>query len=245
MGEGDLLMLSSSEWLYAARGDDEATYSCRSEDGGRSWHGLQRLTRDRNGGDTLLAVRAQKLCLGGSRKFNTKSLYTIYRGVQITSLGARIASAGGDRLPRGEHPPDLTLLSGGAVLLWFGVRSAPDGRAGVQGRLSFDRGRSWGVRRLTLTDVLPGPDSTYPSTAQLEDGTLCTVYYTARIATGGKGMFHTVLFFNCHLCVETRGIIYGICTKRAWNDFTACVARRGPRRSRRTYMSGKMSRALR
>ena len=53
MNESDVLMLSESEWLWAGRGDDEATYSCRSEDGGRTWRGLQRLTRDRNGGKTL------------------------------------------------------------------------------------------------------------------------------------------------------------------------------------------------
>lgn len=74
---------------------------------------------------------------------------------------------------------DLTLLSSGAVLLWFGVRSAPNGKAAVQGLLSFDQGRSWSARRLTLADGLPGPDSTYPSTARLGDGMLCTVYYSA------------------------------------------------------------------
>lgn len=89
----------------------------------------------------------------------------------------------------GACAQDLTLLSNGAVLLWFSVRSAPNGKAAVQGLLSFDQGRSWSTRRLTLTDDLPRPYSTYPSTARLGDGMLCTVYYQAGTEEKSQDMY--------------------------------------------------------
>ena len=129
MNEGDVLMLSDTEWLFAARGLDEATYTCKSYDGGKSWQGLQQVTDDRQRGEA-----------------------------------------------RGEHPPDLTLLGDGSILMLFGRRYPP---CGVQGVLSFDRGESWSETRVSLTDDLPGDDTGYPSTARLDDGTLVTVYYSA------------------------------------------------------------------
>jgi hypothetical protein len=77
---------------------------------------------------------------------------------------------------RGEHPPDLTELGDGTILMLFGRRSPP---CGVQGVLSFDRGATWSDTRVSLTDDLPGPDTGYPSTTRLDDGTLVTVYYSA------------------------------------------------------------------
>ena len=86
---------------------------------------------------------------------------------------------------------DHTLLSSGAVLLWFGVRSAPNGKAAVQGLLSFDQGRSWSARRLTLADGLPGPDSTYPSTARLGDRWDARKRFDGDSINNDKGLHHT------------------------------------------------------
>ena len=78
----------------------------------------------------------------------------------------------------GEHPPDLTLLSNGWVLLTFGHRLVP---FGVQGLISRDRGHTWDPRRLLYEDTCYGTDSGYPSTVRLPGGLLVTVFYSAGI----------------------------------------------------------------
>jgi hypothetical protein len=75
-----------------------------------------------------------------------------------------------------EHPPDLTLLGDGSVLLNYGRHHSP---FGVEGRVSLDGGRTWASPVLQLATNLPGFDIGYPSTARLDDGRLVTVYYAA------------------------------------------------------------------
>ena len=75
-----------------------------------------------------------------------------------------------------EHPPDLTLLGDGSVLLNYGRRHSP---FGVEGRVSLDGGRTWAAPVLQLATSLAGFDIGYPSTARLDDGRLVTVYYAA------------------------------------------------------------------
>jgi hypothetical protein len=125
LNEADMAVLPDGAWLFAARSEqqgEQAIYACRSEDRGRFWTLLGRVTE------------------------------------------------------AAEHPPDLTLLGNGWVLLTFGHRHAP---YGVQGMISKDGGRTWEARRLVYDDALPGGDIGYPSTARLADGRLVTAYYTA------------------------------------------------------------------
>ena len=78
-----------------------------------------------------------------------------------------------------EHPPDLTRLGGGQILLTFGRRHAP---FGVEGIISQDGGRTWSDRRISLATDLPGTDIGYPSTLRFDDGRLITTYYAAGTA---------------------------------------------------------------
>jgi hypothetical protein len=73
----------------------------------------------------------------------------------------------------GSSPPDMRLLTDGRVLLSRGYRRKP---FGVRCYLSEDEGRTW-PREVVLRDDGPGTDVGYPSTAQLDDGQLLTVYY--------------------------------------------------------------------
>jgi len=125
LNEADLLMLSNEEWLFAGRSEareEQAVYTCRSTDRGRTWSDLTRVTEAR------------------------------------------------------EHPPDLTALGSGGVLLTYGRRHPP---FGVEGRYSPDGARSWSPHRLVLATDLPGTDIGYPSTTRLESGNLVTVFYRA------------------------------------------------------------------
>jgi hypothetical protein len=55
----------------------------------------------------------------------------------------------------------------------YGMRIAP---FGIRGRISADHGQSWS-EEFILTDDGPTWDLGYPSTAELPDGRLVTVWY--------------------------------------------------------------------
>jgi len=75
----------------------------------------------------------------------------------------------------GSSPPDLKLLSDGRLLLTRGYRREP---FGVRAYLSEDEGDNWDVEnQIILRDDGPDRDVGYPSTIELEDGSLLTVYY--------------------------------------------------------------------
>ena len=135
LNESDVAILPDGRWLFVARSEDraeQALYSCVSEDGGRAWRLIGRVTDAK------------------------------------------------------EHPPDITLLSNGWLLLLFGRRHPP---FGVEGLISRDGGMTWDDRRLVFDDTLPGGDIGYPSTARLDDGRLVTAYYTAGTAERQWEMF--------------------------------------------------------
>ncbi len=73
-----------------------------------------------------------------------------------------------------KHPPHLLRLADGRILLTYGNRR--DGS--IEARLSGNDGQTWGITH-TLYTTGPG-DMGYPSTAQLPDGKLVTVFYAQR-----------------------------------------------------------------
>ncbi|MBC7236777.1 MAG: exo-alpha-sialidase [Chloroflexi bacterium] len=78
----------------------------------------------------------------------------------------------------GEHPADLTLLASGRLLLTFGRRIRPLGCGAL---LSDDGGQTWHRDREVLLagDGIENTDLGYPSTVQLDDGTIVTALYYA------------------------------------------------------------------
>jgi sialidase-1 len=81
-------------------------------------------------------------------------------------------------------PSHLLRLSDGRILMSYGYRRAP---LGNQARISADEGATWSEPLMISTDGASG-DLGYPSTAELGDGTLLTVWYEAM-----KGNPHAVL----------------------------------------------------
>lgn len=74
-----------------------------------------------------------------------------------------------------EHPGDLIRLQNGDLLLTFGERNAPRGAAAI---LSHDNGKTWDPKtRMVLADDAPLYDCGYPSSVQLPDGRIVTMYY--------------------------------------------------------------------
>jgi Neuraminidase (sialidase) len=74
-----------------------------------------------------------------------------------------------------EHPGDLIRLRDGDLLLTFGERNAPRGAVAI---LSHDGGKTWDEKsRMVLAEDAPLYDCGYPSSVQLPDGRIVTVYY--------------------------------------------------------------------
>lgn len=74
-----------------------------------------------------------------------------------------------------EHPPDLIRLRSGDVLLTYGERNAPMGARAV---VSRDGGKTWETDGTTiLSDAAPNTDCGYPSSVEIEDGRIVTLYY--------------------------------------------------------------------
>ncbi len=81
-------------------------------------------------------------------------------------------------------PSHLLRLRNGWLLMTYGHRRAPFGN---QARISTDNGKSWGGAMILSGDGAGG-DLGYPSTVELADGTLLTVWYESM-----KGAPHAVL----------------------------------------------------
>lgn len=70
-------------------------------------------------------------------------------------------------------PSHLLRLKSGNLLMTYGHRRPP---LGNQARLSRDEGRTWSEPMVISSDGITG-DLGYPSTAQLEDGSLISIWY--------------------------------------------------------------------
>lgn len=70
-------------------------------------------------------------------------------------------------------PPHLLLHSSGTIVLTTGRRIAPFGE---RARLSYDGGKTWG-EEIVISEEAPDWDLGYPSSVELSDGSILTVYY--------------------------------------------------------------------
>ena len=70
-------------------------------------------------------------------------------------------------------PSHLLQLKDGRLLMSYGYRRSPWGN---QARVSEDKGRTWSSP-ITISDDGPSNDLGYPSTVELSDGSLLTVWY--------------------------------------------------------------------
>ena len=73
----------------------------------------------------------------------------------------------------GGAPPHLILLSSGVLLCTYGRRKKP---YGIMAMISLDGGKSW-EKDLRLYEAGDSDDLGYPSTIEISDGTLLTVFY--------------------------------------------------------------------
>jgi hypothetical protein len=180
MSDGSALMP-----IYGAMPKEEVCWSAflRSRDGGRSWGEVSLIARGFN--ETSLLAMPDGRVLAFMRCDTGRAVGTWQ---SESANGGRTWSAPRELTGPHQHPADACLLAGGDVLLTYGNRI---GELAVGAMLSRDGGRSWDrPGRVVLADgamTLRGKtwgDVGYPSTVQLDDGTIVTMYYRL----GSKGL---------------------------------------------------------
>ncbi len=178
------ILLANGNLFYAGRTVNPAKYedgffTYISKDGGKTWEynsRIQFLNGYRFGdffecnpvelksGRILLAFRGQGDAVKPEGYMFT--LYTCY------------SDDGGKRWSRLQHvdvdgaPPHLLELENGVVVMTYSRRTEP---YGIRGVISCDGGMTWG-EEITLS-TSHSSDLGYPTTVQLQDGSLLTVYY--------------------------------------------------------------------
>lgn len=175
--DGRLLYLGKEMYSDSDEADKRAILTYESTDGGESWHRLGRVPLPEGtvldnfhephviglpDGTLLGAIRAEGAGIEGG--------FTVY--FCRSDDGGRTWSV---PQPSGicGSPPHLMMHSSGALICTFGRRTTPFGERAV---VSYDCGKTW-EDEYVLSDDAPDADMGYPSTVELSDGSLLTVYY--------------------------------------------------------------------
>lgn len=171
LADGRLLCVGKELWTEKKR-----VGVCESTDDGLTWKWLAEIpTRE---GDSatedyheLHAVQA---------KDGRIIAHIRHHGKKNTKETLQTESTGGGKTWSTPHsigvwgfPSHLLKLRNGALLMSYGHRRAP---VGNQARISHDNGQTWSGPLLISTDGASS-DIGYPSTVELTDGTLLTVWY--------------------------------------------------------------------
>ena len=157
-----------------------SSYIFRSDDNGRHWGDARRIGRDGYTETDILQV-ADGHWLAVCRTLADyahpddplgAASVTLFRGDTEAGHWERIRPL---TLPS-QHPGNLLALQDGRILFTCGSRIY--GLQGVIVKVSEDGGATWGGDRVLVSALTMG-DCGYPSTVQLEDGTLVTAYYAS------------------------------------------------------------------
>jgi hypothetical protein len=170
LSEGRLLYAGKRLWSPGSK-----VGVCESTDDGRSWRWLSDIpARD---GDTVEQYHELHAVEAGDG-----AILVHIRNHNRQNAGETLQceSSDGGRTWTVPHPigiwglpSHLLRLRDGAVLMTYGYRRAP---FGIRAAISRDRGRTWPLS-FTLSDDGAGSDLGYPSTVELKDGRLLTVWY--------------------------------------------------------------------
>jgi len=183
MPDGTILMP-----VYHSGEEEDSSWIYRSRDGGETWGDVTRIADGFNE-TALLYLPCGKLIAmlrvdhRGSRaseavqyKDSDTGQWVAGRSVwQSNSLdGGYTWSEPKQITGAEEHPADLLLLKSGKILLTYGHRIAP---MGVRGMLSYDEGETWDTgHKITFAADSANNGCGYPSSVQLDDGTICTAF---------------------------------------------------------------------
>jgi hypothetical protein len=159
--------------------DEDGTqnsYVMFSPDGGRTWGDAVVIgSGDYNETDTLRLRDGRWLAVCRTAKTEEQHLELFVSEDEGQSWDRKGALSSALQIP--GH---LSLLADGRVLLVHGLRNL--GLFGVAARFSEDEGETW-LPPFVLVNLDNPADCGYPSSVQVEDGTIVTAYYASRIPT--------------------------------------------------------------
>lgn len=183
--------------LYAGRpGEMEHVLLMRSTDQGRSWHGPTIVADDpfnrmRFAEPSLLHLPSGRLVCMHRVHLQPEQEYGHYL-YQSESDDMGKTWTAPHKTPIWGHPPHLLRLESGAVLCVYGYRRPP---YGVRACLSHDECATWDIRNeLVLRNDGPDGDVGYPTSVQLADGRIFTVWYMTEAQAGAQGVGHSAVF---------------------------------------------------
>jgi len=152
------------------------TIVVRSRDNGRTW------------GDesaVLSMANEMSICQVGLEVVGAARRVDGSTAIVRSADSGRTWSAAVEATRSGEHPADLCLLrESGQLLMTYGRRVRP---LGCATKTSRDAGMTWTDHEVLLAGDGIGNDVGYPSTIQLDDGTLLTALYFANGSAGSEG----------------------------------------------------------
>lgn len=171
--DGSLIM-----GMYGADFGDKVcrAYSVISRDGGATWGEVAVIARD---DAQTISFEEPSIC-----ELGNGALLAVLRAGKPGDYGYLYSAFSNDsgrswsdltETSMWGHPPSLTLLNDGRVLCCYGYRREP---YGIRASFSEDGGRTWKTEsEIVIRDDGCSRDVGYPSTVQLDDGSLYTVYY--------------------------------------------------------------------
>lgn len=165
---------------------DSSTYMISSADDGKTWNIVSEIAFRTN--ETALLEVADKEWLAICRVFKEKGTKggEPMRQYRSTDNGNTWVDEG---LVTGElgHPASLIRTDDGRILLTYSDRK----RNRILAHVSSDKGRNWGSPLLIFREMVG--DGGYPSTVQLSNGNLVTLFYSKRSALVDihKVQYHT------------------------------------------------------
>ncbi len=189
---GELLYLGKDFWTGGDAKRRRGIQAARSGDNGRSWSvlgevQLHPLTEAANYHEPHLVELPSGRLIGIIRIQSHAGAELTESGIPTFSMMQTESDDGGKSWtaarPLGFHgsPPHLMRHSSGVLVLTYGYRQAPFGQRVA---FSHDDGGSWDHDWI-LRDDGPDSDLGYPSTVELGDGSLISVYYQ-KAAAGEK-----------------------------------------------------------
>jgi len=149
-----------------------SSYLLFSNDDGRTWGDGVVIGRDDYNETTVLRLRADRW-LAALRTYGDGHLELFTSNDE----GRTWKNTGPLTLPS-HHPAHLLRLQDGRILLTYGVRER--GHQGVGMRISEDEGETWKAPT-RIVNLEGSTDGGYPSSVQLDDGSLVTAYYSKGI----------------------------------------------------------------
>lgn len=161
--DGTLLMAVYFEF-FDGRGFE--SYVFRSKDKGRTWGEPVRMGAGFN--ETGITILTDGTVLAALRAGKGQFL-AVARSTDDGRTWTEPAPVTKDL----QHPGDLIQLKDGRIVLTYGERNAP---RGIKALVSADNGKTWGQPIVLAADA-PNIDCGYPSSVQLKDGSVATMFY--------------------------------------------------------------------